>query len=159
MAAIHKPVAVWVSVITSLVLAAGLTGCSGQHLSAPPIKVASAYVMLLSGSGDVDAYLVIQNSGAADRLLTARSSAGGTVILRGLTSPGPTIRTVSALRIPGRSIVRLAPTGIHLVITQSGPMHQGTDVTLTLVFAHAGTVRVAAEVTNPQRGGNTYFGP
>ncbi len=146
--------------IASLVAAtAGLAACTSPHVLSAPIKVGSAYVMQLSRSGDVDGYLVIQNSGSADRLMTARSSAGGTVVLRGLVGPGTTVRTVSALSIPGHSTVRLDPTGIHLVITRSGPMREGTDITLTLVFARAGTVQVAAEVTNPATGGNTYFGP
>ena len=45
----------------------------------------------------------------------------------------------------------------HLVITDSGPMKSGTEITLTPRFAHAGTYHVAAEVTNPQTGGSSYF--
>jgi copper(I)-binding protein len=124
------------------------------------IKLASAYLMQPTWPGVIDGYVVIQNLGSADQLLAVRSSAGGTIVLRGLAGQGAaTVRTVSALSIPGHSIVRLDPAGVHLVITRSAPMHQGTEITLTLVFARAGAVRVAALVTNPQTGGNTYFGP
>jgi hypothetical protein len=43
------------------------------------------------------------------------------------------------------------------VITGAGRMHGGKDITLTLVFAHAGRLSVVAQVTNPQSGGSTYF--
>jgi len=143
------------------VVAAGLAGCARPPANAAPvIKVASAFVMLSSGPGVIDGYLVIQNLGSADQLLAVRSSAGGTVILRGQAGQAASaIRTVSALSIPGHSVVRLDPTSVHLVIIRSAPMRQGTEITLTLVFARAGTVRVPALVTNPQTGGNTYFGP
>jgi copper(I)-binding protein len=36
-------------------------------------------------------------------------------------------------------------------------MKSGTNITLTLRFAHAGKFRVPAEVTNPQTGGSSYF--
>jgi copper(I)-binding protein len=138
----------------------GLAGCARLRPAAPLITLTSAYVLQPTGPGTVDGYLVIQNSGSADQLLAVRSSAGGTVMLRGPVADGAAaVRTVRALTIPGHSIVRLDPADIHLVIIRSGPMRHGTDITLTLVFARAGTVRVAAQVTNPQRGGNTYFGP
>lgn len=144
-----------------IVAAAGLAGCARPHGTAgPAIKVASAYVMQPTGPGLIDAYLVIQNSGSADHLVAVRSSAGGTVVLRGPTAQGASaVRTVSALSIPGNSIVRLNPGSVHLVIIRSGPMRQGTEITLTLVFTRAGTVKVAALVTNPQTGGNGYLEP
>jgi copper(I)-binding protein len=36
-------------------------------------------------------------------------------------------------------------------------MKGGTQITLTLVFAKAGTVTVPAQITNPESGGSTYF--
>ena len=36
-------------------------------------------------------------------------------------------------------------------------MHGGKDITLTLVFAHAGAISVIAQITNPASGGSTYF--
>ncbi len=36
-------------------------------------------------------------------------------------------------------------------------MKAGTEITLTLVFAHAGSISVPALVTNPQTGGSSYF--
>jgi copper(I)-binding protein len=146
--------------IASLILAAGaLAGCATTaHATSTPIKLASAFVIQGGGTHIDDAYVVIQNSGPADNLLTAISSAGGTVTLRGPGRSGSAVRQVSELSIPGHSIVRLDLAGTHLVISNPGRMTEGTDITLTLVFAHAGKVRVFAQVTNPQNGNSSYFG-
>lgn len=158
----RQPTASQARAAACIIVAAGcLAGCVRPHsTAAPPIKLASAYLMQPTGPGIIDGYLVIQNSGSADQLMAVRSSAGGTVVLRGPTGQGTSApRTVSALSIPGHSIVRLDPAGIHLVITRSGRMRQGTEIMLTLVFARAGTVHVTAEVINPQTGGSNYLGP
>jgi hypothetical protein len=36
-------------------------------------------------------------------------------------------------------------------------MRGGRDITITLVFAHAGAISVIAQVTNPETGGSSYF--
>jgi copper(I)-binding protein len=141
--------------------AAGFSaGCARHAPDVSSIKLASAYVIQPAGPGIIDGYLVIQNSGPADRLLTVSSSAGGTIMLGGPTGQdAPATRTVRALSIPGHSIVRLDPADVHLMISRSGPLRQGTEIMLTLVFARAGTIRIAAQVTNPQTGGNGYLEP
>jgi periplasmic copper chaperone A len=141
-----------------LVLGAALAGCSAAQASGSPIELATAYVGQPQGSSPTDAYLVIRNNGEADRLVSARTSVGGTVTLRGPAGRQPGVmRNVSALPIPAHSFMRLDPNGFHLVISGAGRMKPGTDITLTLVFAKAGPVQVAAEVTNPQTGGSSYF--
>jgi copper(I)-binding protein len=142
-----------------LLLGAGLAGCAQQAAaSGPVLELATAYVGQPKGSAPTDAYLVIRNNGPADRLISARSSAGGTVALTGPFDGQPTImRTVTAIRIPAHSLIRLDPNGYHLVISGSRPMKADTNITLTLVFARAGSVKVAAEVTNPETGGSSYF--
>ncbi len=59
--------------------------------------------------------------------------------------------------IPAKSFVGLDPNGSHLLVTDSGRMKAGTEITLTLVFAHAGPVSVPALVTDPETGGGSYF--
>ena len=53
--------------------------------------------------------------------------------------------------------VAMVPDGYHLLITGAGPIRGGKDITLTLVFAHAGQVSVVTQVTNPSSGGSSYF--
>jgi copper(I)-binding protein len=143
----------------AVALGAALTGCAQQAAaSGATIELATAYVGQPQGSSPTDAYLVIRNNGPADELVAARTSVGGTVTLRGPGAGGPSVmRTVAAIGIPAHRLVRLVPNGFHLVITSAGYMKSGTDITLTLVFAKAGSFKVAAEVTNPQTGGSSYF--
>lgn len=139
--------------------AAALAGCAARAADRPPIQIGTAYVAQPNSSGTTDAYVVIRNDGSADRLISARSSAGGRVILRGPVGQGSAaMRTVRAIGIPADALVRLTPVGFHLLITGSGPMRAGTEVTLTLVFARAGSVSIAAPVENPETGGSSYLG-
>jgi copper(I)-binding protein len=141
----------------ALLTAAGLAGCYTRASAGTSIALSTAYVPLPT-SGETVAYLVIQNNGGADRLLSARTSVGGRVAIRAPERPGGTVmHTIRSVAIPGHSLVRLVPDGLHLMITDAGPMHGGKDVTLILRFAHAGPVSVLAQVTNPQTGGSSYF--
>jgi copper(I)-binding protein len=67
------------------------------------------------------------------------------------------MRTVPSISIPAKSLTGLRPNGSHILVTGSGPMTAGRLITITLVFAHAGTFSVSAMVTNPQSGGFGYF--
>lgn len=138
---------------------AAMAGCARSHAAtAQPISVASAFVLEVSGDNVADGYLVIQNSGPADRLTGVSSSAGGPVLLRGPGRPGSPAASAHDITIPAHSMVRLDPTGMHLVFTHLEPGRKAAVITLTLVFAHAGTLRVAARVTNPQTDNGGYFG-
>jgi copper(I)-binding protein len=140
-------------------MTAALAGCASSHAAPAPITVASAFVLEVSGADIADGYLVIQNSGPADRLTSVRSSSGGVVLMRGPAGPGSSAaRAVSEISIPAHSLVRLDPTGMHLVLTHLDPKMHVPLITLTLVFAHAGTLRVVAQVTNPQTDNSGYFG-
>jgi copper(I)-binding protein len=143
----------------AVVLGLALAGCGQQPAaSGPRMELDTATVNSSVGSSPIDAYLVIRNNGATDKLVSARSSAGGTVTLSGPAGGNPAImRAVAAITVPGHTLIRLVPNGYHLVITDSGLMKSGTEITLTLRFAHSGTYQVAAEVTNPQTGGSSYF--
>jgi periplasmic copper chaperone A len=148
------------ALIGVIAAAAAVTGCARQQAAGPPIKIASAYVMQSAGANAVAAYLVIANSGPADRLLSVRSSAGGRVLMVGPARRGPAATSaLSELSVPAHSLTRLDPSGYHFEIVRSGRLHQGTDVTLTLVFAHAGTIRVPAQVNNPANNNGGYLGP
>jgi copper(I)-binding protein len=141
------------------VSAAALAGCTARRPTAPPIQASTAYVAQPGPSGVTDAYLVIQNSGSPDRLISARSSAGGRVTFRGPAGQGSVLsEAVRAIGIPHDATVRFDPDGFHLLITGSGPMRAGTEITLTLVFARAGAIAVPTLVENPNTGGASYLG-
>jgi copper(I)-binding protein len=144
-----------------IAVALAVTGCAQRQAAVASIKIASAYVMQSAGTTNaIAAYLVIGNSGPADRLLSARSSAGGHVLIVGPAGRGPSAASaLSELSVPAHSLTRLDPAGYHLEIVGSGRLHEGTDITLTLVFAHAGTMRVPAQVNNPAVNEGGYLGP
>jgi copper(I)-binding protein len=135
-----------------------LAGCAQKAAAAATIQLGTAYVEVPSSGATTAAYLVIRNRGPADRLVSARTSVGGQVTFREPVHPGgAAMKTVTDIGIPGDALLRLSPDGSHLLITDAGPMKGGTQITLTLVFAKGGTMSVAAEVTNPESGGSSYF--
>lgn len=145
-----------------LLLAAGtaVAGCAQKAAAAVSIQLGTAYVNVpAAGSNDTtDAYLEIQNNGSADRLTAVRTSVGGQVTFREPARAGSTVmKTVPAIAVPADSLLRLSPDDPHLLISGAGPMQAGRQITLTLVFARAGTMSVAAEITNPATGGGSYF--
>jgi copper(I)-binding protein len=150
----------WAAACTLLAGGTAVAGCAQQAAAAASIQLGTAYVNVpASGSGDItDAYMGIQNNGPADRLVSARTSVGGRVTFRVPDGAGSTaMKTVPDISVPAGALLRLSPDGDHLLITGAGPMQAGRQITLTLVFARAGAMSVAAEVTNPATGGASYF--
>ena len=134
-------------------------GCAAQARAAGPvIQLTSAQVTEPGASHITDVYVDVTNNGPQTKLISARLSVGGHVTLRSPAHAGQVeMRTVPSITIPAKSFVRLAPDGSHLLVTDAGPMRNGTEITLTLEFAHAGSFSVPAMVTNPQSGGASYF--
>lgn len=146
------PLAALVAVAASL----GVSGCSARG----PVAAANAYIPAPTTPGDTVAYLEIRNNGVADELVAAHTSAGGTVALRAPVTRGTQVmamRDVSEIPIPADSTVHLDPNTYHLLITGAGAMPGGKAITVTLTFAHAGTISVIALVTDPESGGSSYF--
>jgi len=148
-----------VAAAAGLAAAVGVAGCAAAPAAAAaPIKIGTSYVPVPASAGTTVAYVVIRNNGPADRLMSARTSAGGRVAFRAPARPGVlTMHTVSSIAIPAHSTVSMVPDGYHMLITGAGPIHGGKDITLTLVFAHAGRVSVVTQVTDPATGGSSYF--
>lgn len=141
--------------VTGVVL---VSGCGAAPRSGPVIQLTSAEVSQPSATGITEAYVDVQNNGPADKIVAARLSVGGRVMLRSPARPGVVVmRTVPAIAIPANSSVGLDPNGSHLLVLGAGRMKAGTEITLTLVFAHAGSISVPALVTNPETGGSSYF--
>jgi copper(I)-binding protein len=139
-----------------VVAAAGMAGCAARAGATQAVELTSAFVPVSSTPGTTVAYVVIRNNGPADRLIAARTSAGGRVQFRAThgSAEGP---AVSSVPVPADDTLRMAPDGVHMVLTGIGPLHGGKAITLTLVFARAGALSVVAQVTNPESGGSSYF--
>jgi copper(I)-binding protein len=156
--AAHRAARATAACLLAALTAAGAAGCVARAGAAPAIELAAAYVAAPRTPGTTVAYVVIRNNGPADRLVAARTSAGGRVVFRVTDGPhGTATRSVPLVRVPAHSLLAMVPDGVHMIITGAGPMRNGKDITLTLVFARAGPVSVLAPVTNPQSGGSSYF--
>jgi copper(I)-binding protein len=138
-----------------LIAALALTGCVARAAAAARIQVSTAYVAVPQ-AGTTVAYVVIRNNGAADRLQSAHTSAGGRVVFRAPAGPSR-MRTVPAITVPAHATLAMVPDGYHMLITGVRPLRGGKVITLILAFAHAGPVRVVAQVTNPATGGSSYL--
>jgi copper(I)-binding protein len=133
-------------------------GCAAPAQAGPVITLTSAQVSAPGANRITDVYVDVQNNGPQTKLIAAKLSVGGRVTLRSPVHPGQVeMRSVPSITIPAKSFVGLDPNGSHLLVTDAGPMKSGTEITLTLVFAHAGSFSVAAMVTNPESGGASYF--
>jgi copper(I)-binding protein len=134
-------------------------GCSVPAAQAGPvITLSSAQVSEPGTSRITDVYVDVQNNGPQTKLIAARLSVGGRVTLRSPVQSGQVrMHSVPFITIPAKTFVGLDPNGSHLLVTDAGPMRSGTEITLTLVFAHAGAFSVPLMVTNPQSGGSSYF--
>lgn len=144
--------------VAAVVGLAALAGCAAPASATAQVELSTAFVPVPQTPGTTVAYVVIRNNGPADRLVAARTSVGGRVTFRQASGPAAaTMATVASVRIPAHSTLAMRPDGIHMLITGAGRMRGGKDITLTLVFAHAGPVSVVAQVTNPQSGGSSYL--
>ena len=133
-------------------------GCAAPAQAGPVITLSSAQVSAPGANRITDVYVDVQNNGPLTKLISAKLSVGGRVTLRSPLHPGQVeMRTVPSITIPAKSFVGLDPNGSHLLVTDAGPMKSGTEITLTLVFANAGSFSVPAMVTNPESGGASYF--
>lgn len=153
---VRLPAAVPLAAAAVVTASLGVTGCSARG----PIAAANAYIPAPTTPGRTVAYLQIRNNGAADELVAAHTSAGGTVALRAPVTRGTRVmamRNVSEIAVPADSTLRLDPNSYHLLISGAGAMPSGKAITVTLTFAHAGSISVIALVTDPESGGSGYF--
>jgi periplasmic copper chaperone A len=150
-------------VVAGVVLVgAGAAGCSSRnHAGGAGLIPTSAYVQVPAANGKTTVgYLDIRNNGAADSLVSVSTSVGGTVELRGPVEANVSpvvMHTVTSIPLPSDATTDLNPTSYHLLISGTGPMHDGKDIQLTLKFAHGQPQTIYAIVTNPQNGGASYF--
>lgn len=158
-----------VGVLTAAVLAScSSSGHSGGNarqsmpstsLSSPGPALASTALgaLIITGgyvpqpaSPDVAAaYLTITNNGAtADRLVKVTSSVTSTVMpMNENDSNGVGSMTdLTSITIPAHGSMQFTPDHAHFMLEKPKPLEAGDEVTLTLTFAHAGTVDVTLPV-------------
>jgi copper(I)-binding protein len=153
-----RPARTAVASLLAVLCACLAVGCAFPAQAKPLIQLSSAQVSEPGANHITDVYVDVQNNGPRTKLISARLSVGGRVTLRSPVHSGQVeMRSVPSITIPANTWVGLDPNGSHLLVTDAGPMRAGTEITLTLVFAHAGAFSVTAMVTNPESGGASYF--
>ncbi|HYB88599.1 MAG TPA: copper chaperone PCu(A)C [Streptosporangiaceae bacterium] len=94
-------------------------------------------------------YIVIKNLAGPDELLAARTPiARQAVLVRDGRTPSAPGSVLPGLAIPAGGTTSLNPFGTDIVLLHPAELHSGEVVPLTLVFRHAGTVRIDATVTS-----------
>ena len=133
--------------VPGLVLMLG--ACSTATTTGPTVSDAWARPAMAAGQ-PAAAYLVIHGGGTADALLKASSPQAESVELHETTTDasGMTgMKPMDRLDVPAGGTVSLAPGGMHLMIMGlAKPLEAGQKLEIDLVFEHAGTVVVQAEV-------------
>lgn len=137
-----------------LVLVVSVGGCSVGAIAGPSraLTVGDAWVRASAGTDQPAAgYLSIVNAGgAADALMSASSPQAASVDLHQteMASDGMMgMHPVTRLDVPAGGTVALTPGGYHLMISGLKVVPRpGDRLELDLVFEHAGTVVVQAEV-------------
>jgi copper(I)-binding protein len=132
-------------------LLAGWVASGGAGTISPVrIKISSASLaMPVSPGAPFDAYLVVENLGAADTLESATVPGARQVrIVRHYGSAAGPGRILTSLAIPAHGSVSLSPLGPDIELTGAHLIY-GQAVSLTLTFRNAGRVSVEATVTPP----------
>lgn len=136
-------------VVPLLVATPTLVGCAP---ATSEIAVRDARIALPVTGDSAAAYLTIRNAGDLDDELTSVSTPVAdmahlhrtTISDDGRASMG----SVSGLRIPAGSTLRLEPGGLHLMLMDPEALEPGQKVRLTLRFREAGVVTVTATATD-----------
>ena len=132
----------------------GGAACSSgtQPSPLPAITVSDAWVQV-SGGMDLPAagYFTIENHGSADDALLSASSPRAAAVELHETMPEMSgmigMDAVARVSCPAGGTVAFAPGGYHLMISGlTGQLKAGDLLELDLVFEHAGTIVVQAEV-------------
>lgn len=133
------------ALVATILLVAACSSGSG-------IRIGDAWARISLGPAEpTAAYFTITNtSGQADRLLSASSPIASAVGIHQTTTDASGMTGMSAMSgidVAAGATVTLDPGGMHLMITGlTKPLNVGDSVELHLVFQHAGTIVVTAEV-------------
>jgi periplasmic copper chaperone A len=106
------------------------------------------------GAVTAAAYLRIDNGGDADRLLEVRSDSASDVQIHTMIEEGGMMRMtpLDDLRVPAGGSAILEPGGDHIMLIDiDAPLVPGETLEMTLVFEHAGELRVAFPIRDARR--------
>ena len=132
-------------------------GSGASTVPAPALASASAGSLVITGgyvpqpaSPDVAAaYLTITNDGGtAEKLVTVTTSVTGTVMPMTETDTGSvgSMTDLSSITVPAHGSVQFVPNHAHLMLEKPKQLRVGDQVSMTLTFSPATTVRITLPV-------------
>ncbi|GAA2628643.1 copper chaperone PCu(A)C [Actinomadura fulvescens] len=127
---------------------------TGQAGRPARLQITDARVMAPTAA-QTGAYFTVRNHGdQPDELLDVRTPlSASAMISRHVYRDGAGRMAMQGrLAVPSHTTVRMTPSTVNIMIRPLEPLRAGRSVPFTLVFRHAGEVRVSAVVTPP--GGN-----
>lgn len=134
------------------VLAAGVLALPA---SAQDIMVMDAYARASSPTAKTGAaFIILHNlTGQTDRLISARSDAAKRVELHTHIEADNGVvqmrKIEDGIALPEGAVHKMERGGDHVMLMGlTGPLEQGADISVTLVFEHAGEVNVTIPVDN-----------
>lgn len=113
------------------------------------LVITGGYIRQPASPDVAAAYLTITNNGAtADRLEKVTTSVTSTVMPMTETDRGGvgSMSDLSNITIPGHGRMQFTPNHAHLMLENPKPLKAGSRVSMTLTFAHAGTVTITLPV-------------
>ncbi|KUF16609.1 MULTISPECIES: copper chaperone PCu(A)C [Streptomyces] len=143
-------------VVACAVALSGLSAWVAAGAAGGPARIAvgDARVFLpYGGKTETAAFFRITNSGeSGDTLLSVASPEADDVMLsRTVERAGnvESMRMVDSAAVPARSVVRMTPEGLDVMLSPRRPLRLGDEVPFVLRFRHGGDVRVRAVVVRP----------
>ncbi|MFN8653385.1 MAG: copper chaperone PCu(A)C [Gemmatimonadales bacterium] len=123
--------------------ACGKKAPTGASIATGDVVIDNAFAFEPITAASGAAYFTVHNHGAAaDTILEASSP-----VTKAASFHGSNMGHLMALEIPAGGSVELKPGGTHLMLTDfSPPPVAGDSLTLSLKFAHAGTVTLKVPV-------------
>ena len=134
-----------------LIAALALAGCA-PTASAPDIRIDDAWARATAaGQSSGAVYATIANSGGADRLVGVASDAGMAMLHDSTSTDGMArMRIVDAVAVPASGEVRLAPGGMHVMLSGlKAPLVAGQKIRVSFRFAGAGSRDVDVAIVAP----------
>ncbi|NMH66441.1 copper chaperone PCu(A)C [Shewanella salipaludis] len=134
-------------------LGLGLLCLSSLGVNASELMVHNAWIRAMPPSSRVvPVYLTLHNPGNTELILTGIRSPRGRIALHQSMMHNDMMRMqpVAQISIPAHAVVKLAPAGLHGMMSNfsSGVPAEGDTVPLTLILAQGEPLKVTAEVLN-----------
>lgn len=138
------------SIFAAGVLLAASTGAWAHQYEAGSLLISHPWARATApGAQNGGVFLTVKSTGDADQLVGAKSDVAAEVGLHQMKLDNGVMKmgAVAGADIPAQGELQLKPGGYHIMLMGlKAPLKQGDKFPLTLVFKHAGEVKVSVKV-------------